>query len=303
MTTDVHCATGFGLRWRSDIALDEFDPEPCLPGGEPTDVAVHRVAEFVPREALRNVNRGQVYADGIRFAWKDEAAFDMVDGVRVAYLPGARWQGSLPSAFYSTVAALTLAWRGGMPFHGCAVELGGRAVLIVGASGAGKSSLTAGLIGLGLRFVADDLAAVRVDPGEQVQLFRGRPAMRQHPDTAASLDAAVRVPIPGDPRGKWLVRPRARTPEPALPLAGMLVLADGPPIEDAGTKLAALAAHLFRPRWLAALPNHAARRRDLMAIAAVVPAARFPAMATFDPGDQAARAQRALAAIEAMIGR
>ena len=125
--------------------------------------------------------------------------------------------------------------------------------------------------------------------------------MRQHRDTAARIDADLCQPIPDDLRGKWLVRPRARSSAIDLPLAGMLVLTHHPIPRDAGSKLALLSAHLFRPRWLAALPNHAAQRRDLLAIAATVPVDDFPAITTFDAQDQAARAHRALARIRTMI--
>jgi len=40
--------------------------------------------------------------------------------------------------------------------HGTAVAVGGRAALLVGASGAGKSALALSLIALGARLVADD---------------------------------------------------------------------------------------------------------------------------------------------------
>jgi energy-coupling factor transporter ATP-binding protein EcfA2 len=192
------------------------------------------------------------------------------------------------------------------------IEVDGQAVLIAGPSGAGKSSLTAGLLGIGARLVADDLSIVRVEAGRagagragagRIRAYRGRPTMRQHRDTAARIDADLRQPIPDDLRGKWLVRPRARSSEIDLPLGGMLVLTHRPIARDAASKLALLSAQLFRPRWFAALPDQAARRRDLLAIAAAVPVDDFPAITMFDAQDQAARARHALARIRTMIAR
>jgi hypothetical protein len=312
-----HCATCFGLTWYSDIALDGFSQ--CLPAAEDTRsrVQVSRVATLADRGAGRPLNRGRLYADGIRFGWADEVVFDMINGARITYLPGPDWRGTLPFAFYSTLSALTLAWRGAIPFHAGMIEVDGQAVLIAGPSGAGKSSLTAGLLGIGARLVADDLAIVRVETGRVgagrvgagrveaggIRAYRGRPTMRQHRDTAARIDADLRQPIPDDLRGKWLVRPRARSSEIDLPLAGMLVLTHRPIARDAASKLALLSAQLFRPRWFAALPDQAARRRDLLAIAAAVPVDGFPAITMFDAQDQAARAHDALARIRTMIAR
>jgi ABC-type cobalamin/Fe3+-siderophores transport system ATPase subunit len=307
-----HHASAFGLTWHSDIALDGFDVvSPSRGEVQRTGIMrVRRVAALADRGPGRQLNRGRLYADGVRLGWGDEVVFDMIDGDRIDYLPGPGWQGSMPLTFYSSFAAITLAWRGAIPFHACMVEVDGHAVLIAGPSGAGKSSLTAGLLGIGARLFADDLAVVRVANGPigngrigngRIEAVRGRPTMRQHRDTAARIDADLCVPIAGDPRDKWLVRPRARADAAVLPLAGLLVLTDQPLVLDGRAKLALLAANLFRPRRLAALPNQAARKHDLLAIAATIPVAAFPAITTFDPRDQKDRADDALARIRTMI--
>lgn len=48
----------------------------------------------------------------------------------------------------------------GVIVHGAAVALAGRGVLILGASGSGKSALALRMIGLGARLVADDRVAL-----------------------------------------------------------------------------------------------------------------------------------------------
>lgn len=311
-----HYASAFGLTWHSDIALDGFDSVSSKGEAQRSaTIEVRCVDALADRGAGRPINRGRLYADGVRLGWGDDIVFDMIDGDRIEYLPGPDWRGSMPFTFYSSFAAVTLAWRGAIPFHACMVEVDGYAVLIAGRSGAGKSSLTAGLLGIGARLFADDLAAVRVENGHsgagsveakcveavRVKAVRGRPTMRQHRDTAARIDADLRMPIVGDARDKWLVRPRARADDAVLPLAGLLVLTDQPLVLDGPAKLGLLARHLFRPRRLAALPNQAARKRDLLAIAAAIPVATFPAITTFDPRDQESRADHAMARIRTMI--
>jgi hypothetical protein len=301
--THCHCATAFGIRWRADLPLTEFvqtrGGEAAPPLGE---VEVRRIASPVERRPLRSVNRGFVYADGIRLDWKSEAMFDMFDGERVDYCPGERWRGALPSSFYSTVAALTLAWRGAVPLHASAVEIGGRAALIAGPSGAGKSSLTTRLIALGARFIADDLSVVRMrSGGYPIDLFPGRPAIRLHADSAALLSAHSCEPATGDARGKWLLRPVEQTSRPSLPLGAILLLERNRGSSLAGGGLAALASNLFRPKWLAALPNHASIKRDLLRIAASVPIRTFQAIETFDPLDEVRRGEQAMTLLEAAL--
>ena len=301
--TAPYRARAFGQGWQADLPLAAFDTaEQDAPGGS-GDIGVHRVAALPARPVLSRSDRGEVYADGFRLWWQDHAVFDMTDGRRIAYLPGSAWDGALPAAFYATVTALTLAWRGALPFHACAIELDGRAVLIAGRSGTGKSSLVAGLLGLGARFVADDLTVVRLSDAGAPAVFRGRPGMRLHRDTAARVEATMRMPVAGDPRGKWLVRPHARTAHEMLPLDAILLLeGDAAPV-TAVARIQLMGQNLFRPRWLAALPDHARRGRDLLSIAAATPLARFPAIAAFGAQPQAARARAALTCIEALIGR
>lgn len=56
--------------------------------------------------------------------------------------------------------------------HAAAVEKDGRSVIIPGAPGAGKSTLTAALIHRGWRLLSDELALIRLDSGTIVPLAR-----------------------------------------------------------------------------------------------------------------------------------
>jgi len=53
-----------------------------------------------------------------------------------------------------------------MLIHGTAVAVDGRGLLIIGASGAGKSSLALQLMSMGARLVADDRVMVRAANGQ-----------------------------------------------------------------------------------------------------------------------------------------
>ena len=305
MTTDLsHRASAFGLDWRSDIALPGFDPGPAPPGA--AEISVHRLDALPGRPGARPINRGFVHDDGIRFGWDDEVVFDMTGGERIGYLPGPGWTGVMPATFYSTVAALTAAWRGLLPLHACAVELDGRALLIAGAGGAGKSTLTAGLIAAGAGLVADDLVVVRAEQGRVAGrnvVLSGRPTIRLHPETAAALDTLDAWPVPEDPRGKWLAAPRARSTAAELDLAAVLILGDGideGPAPAQGAMLR-LFPHLFRRQWIDALPMRQAVLRDLLRVSVRVPVLGFPAQDGVTAADRARRAAQAIALVRARL--
>lgn len=294
----LHLSTAFGLRWGSDLPLDHFAPLDATSATAP-DIRVSRVAALADRAALAAVRRGHVYADGTRFPWEREAVFDGWNGNRVDYLPGPGWKGALPHAFYGTVAAHILAWRGMIPLHACAVEIGGRAVLVAGTGGAGKSSLMAGLLARGAALVSDDLTALAIRDGV-AQVLPGRTTIRLGDAVAAWTQGEQCAPPSPATRGKHVIRPAARTQADRLPLAALLVLGETPGVLPPAMRARAFATHLFRPAWLAALPGRRERQQALLTLAAQVPVIGFPARAGEGEREHFARADRARALIESL---
>lgn len=292
-----HHATAYGLRWASDVPLVQFAAADAMPAGAP-DVTVECVTALPPRTPLRPVRAGAVFADGTRFPWRREAVFDMIDGRRVACLPGPTWDG-MPHAFYGTVVAHLLAWRGIVPFHACAVEIDGRGVLIAGTAGAGKSSLAAGLVGAGAALISDDLSAVAPDAAGGAALLPGRTTIRLDPQVAAWSPGAV-LDLPArDRNGKRVLCPPVSR-NASVPLAGMIALGLSPGPLAPLDRARFLARHLFRPAWLAAMPNHHARQRALLLLAAQLPVHGFAAIAGGGEAAHRDRAQAALALARAL---
>lgn len=279
MSSETRCiSSAYGLVWDSDIALIQFAE---AAGGRMPDILVRRSAALARRDCGTTVSAGVLFADGTRFPWRDQATFDMFDGQRVDYLPGAGWRGAMPHAFYATVVAHLLAWRGLIPMHACAVAVDGRAVLIAGSAGAGKSSLAAGMVAAGALMLSDDLSAVRFDPGEgrNPVVLPGRTTIRLGP-IVAGWTAGTALELPAtDTRGKHVLSLPMSAPAVPVPLAGVIALGHEPralaPVDAARF----LARHLFRPVWLAALPYHPERQRALLSLAAFLPVVGFPAVA------------------------
>lgn len=262
-------ARSFGLLWQSDIELEHF--ESIVVSGKNAEMVVCEVTQLKQRDAVEQINRGFVYTDGFRFEWNDIVTFDMFGGNRIDYCAGPKWSGTLPWPFYSTVTALALAWRGGVPFHGCAVAISGQGVLICGESGAGKSSLTAALVAEGAQFISDDLTAVLPDSeGHGWSLVKGRPGIRLFPSIGRWFFGDDVTPLPDDPRHKVIASPASTPNESPVPLRHIVFLSGPEKTLSTINGFTLLRKNLFRPNWLSKLPGIAAIRiavRDISASA------------------------------------
>jgi hypothetical protein len=293
-------ALAFGLVWQADLALEIFTA--VVDHTTTPDIVVKRVAALSRRIPTFEVNGGVVCDDGFRLAWKDEVVFDMFDGNRIDYVPGPDWRGALPISFYSTVAALTVAWRGHVPIHGSAVEIEGRAVLVCGTGGAGKSTVTAGLIEQGAHFISDDLSVVAWSQahGRHV-VFPGRPTLRLYPATAGWLNHTEILPFNNDPRGKLLVRPLRRTSLSEIPLTGLLWIGPrGDPVAKAES-YEVLKAQVFRPRWMAKLIKPEMLKRSLLDIARAIHMTRMMSVDLREREVFQSRTREALTLIRSML--
>lgn len=285
----------FGLDWHSDLVLDQFDP--ADPPGDGSGIAV-RLVTRLPDRPLRLISpRMELAVDGFRFCWNDEAVFDARAGKGVSVMPGPAWTGSLPAAFYSTVTATLLAWQGMVPMHMSSVVHGGRAWLIAGAGGAGKSTLTAELVATGAQFLADDLSVLTAEEG-QLLVTRGRPTIRLYPPAARLIESLETRPVPDDARGKLLVWPQQRAPEQAYPIGGIIVLAEPDRPADATNTRQLLSGSLFRPRIMSRTPAGLRIMRHVADLSATRPVSVIPALAFPDPAQREARLGQVLAFLQ-----
>lgn len=280
----------FGLDWHSDIALEHFDSIPAPTSG--AAISVRQVSALPPRTFTNRIGRAEIGATGFRFNWNDEAVFDCHSGERIDWLAGRHWRGGLPASFYSSVAGLALASRGLLPLHASSIVVDGKAWLIAGKGGAGKSTLTADLLAMGSCFLADDLTVLAVKEAGQIVAFRGRPSIRLHPHTAERIDATDIVEVPEDPRGKLLVRPNARAEDRVFPVGGVILIGGEGLAEISRPQAAAIfGAMVFRPRICAKLPCNENRREKLSELARQVRLYRIPGTAGYSMTERAERAR------------
>ena len=206
MTLPSRDYTAYGLRVRSALALP-FRPWPGPPAGE-ADVTIRfgPIPAALPRPL--HTHTIQPIERGIRWEASPGAFLLHVPGLARYLVTAGRdvviesCGGSAPdvSAFLSgTVLAALLQQRGLVTFHAGAVATGTGAVLFVGKSGMGKSSLLAALSERGFAMLSDDVTAVEMDATGKLSALSAFPWTRLWADT---LDAMG-----------WKNRPQGRVKE------------------------------------------------------------------------------------------
>jgi len=295
----THRALAFGLQWDSDLPLHQFEG---AAGGAPADIIVRQVPSCVrAREVVAESGGAALCTDGVRFHAGREATFDTLGSSLIEWSPGEVWTGALPATFFGTLTALLMAWRGCVPLHGTAVEIGGSAVLICGASGVGKSTLGAGLIALGAKLISDDLSVLAFPRSDDVGLlYAGRPTLRLYPRTAEYLKATnASIDIKTVAGEKDIVLSPRVSPLAPIPLKTMIMLGSIHGAVAPTHKAALLQAQVFRPRWMAAIPGYKARRANILHAAQPLQVATMPALVVRDAETFIGCATAALERIEA----
>ena len=178
----------FGLTLASELELPELPP-----GDGPPDVTVRRGE--VPEELAEVKKRGVLYQAGpgrLLLKVRDVARFLVSDGrqIVVATEPEAE-EGSVRIFLYGSALGALLQQRGVLPLHASAIEADGRAIVLAGNSGEGKSTLAAAFHRAGYRVLADDVVAVH--PGDDgnggaPRAYPAYPILKLWPDALARLE-------------------------------------------------------------------------------------------------------------------
>lgn len=145
-----------------------------------------------------------------------------------------------------------LGQRGNLVLHGNVVRIGDHAMVCLGRSGVGKSTLAAAFLGRGYSVVADDVAAINAEgfvlPGiPRIRLWQNSAQVLQIATNGMErvLDDIDKFNIPIDVVG----------PHKALPIKWMFALevGDGPNIEflplSGFSKVPPLVGHAYRPEF------------------------------------------------------
>lgn len=163
-----------GWRLRSEIALPEL---PRLHDEGAVDVTI-RLDRLPPADAaiVATTPFLAVEAGGAcRLAIASVGRLLIRDGRQIIVEPaGSAESPELRMLLYGGALAVLCHQRSLLPLHAAGVEIAGRAVLLAGASGIGKSTLAAVLARRGHRVLADDIGVVDPAGGPAIRPFGAR---------------------------------------------------------------------------------------------------------------------------------
>lgn len=189
----------FGLSIMSEIVL----PAPLEPDGRCTpDVTVQAgplqdppgqgvdvaVVSRLLRLGFRAPDHWEVHATGLN-PMQRFTAIVRPGRVEVGWNAGVEVADLGRHILGIVVAAHTYISKG-VCLHGCAILMEERALLVLGASGRGKSTLAAALVADGGRLVSEELVVLGVDPGS---VLAGVPAVKVSPRAAGVLGLSGRA--------------------------------------------------------------------------------------------------------------
>lgn len=188
--------------------------------------------------------------------------------------------------------------EGKLALHGAAVELEGRAVLLLGRSGQGKSTLAAALCARGARLLSDDAIALEA-PAASGGAYEVVPFETDH-----WLDARSRRALGGSDDDAWKLPVRApRVADAKVPLVAMIELSFGesaaPEVHALGgvEAMAALVPQVAR----FVLDDAEVQRRELEVLGDLV--ARVPRAARLVRPRDLAALDAAVGAVVDLVGR
>ena len=263
----------YGLRIRSTLPL----PFPPWAGPADGEVAVEVDVGATPADLPAGAEK--------RPAWQGMpgrflsnragiARYFVADGRRIVVEPQGGNAAEIGALLIGPMLGALLQQRGIVTLHASSVATPAGAVLFLGRSGAGKSSILAALVKSGYAMMADDVTGVVVEDGRLLAI-PGFPRMRLLADSLANLGWRTSATKTSDGKRPFVAESFHPTP---LPLRACYVLAlsddvDHTAIAPLGARPALwwLSRHTYRRGRLRALGQQAGHFRAVCEVAARIP--------------------------------
>lgn len=181
--------TCYGWEIRSDLEFEYLREG----SGPPLLVEAERPPEGPPGELLREWVpplfpthvRLHAEGDGYRLWIEDAGWFGVDPGEPRVTVPVDGDPLRTEERVWGLPVLLCFLERGDVPLHAACVEIDGRAMLLAGPRGFGKTTLAAAFAGAGFRVLAEDLTCLR--PGPEPAVVPGPAMLRVRPDVADEI--------------------------------------------------------------------------------------------------------------------
>lgn len=206
----------FGLPLLSELQFPNLPTLEQPITTDPVEIQLRQQDDFrcyIPADLLSQPTGFHVTSQAAVVYLKNIGVFQIKDGTQVTIIPVPEAPpDQLRQAVTGIVMALLLHQRGQLVLHGSAVSIAGQAVVFLGDSGEGKSSMAAVLYAQGHDLLTDDLAAIELVAPPRVAIA-GTP-IKLHPQVAQTLE--LPTPKQSLPTGKHLysIEPPPAGPQP-----------------------------------------------------------------------------------------
>jgi hypothetical protein len=255
---DVNSYTAYGLRIHSSLPLPEL-----IAAQTTTPDVIIRLAKIAPPPSAKATERGPRWATPheIYLAFEGLGAVLAREGRELISDPAPGVEERMArELILGPGLGVLLHQRGFLVLHASAVAVGGQAVIFMGESGWGKSSVAATLYARGHGLIADDVVPVQTTGYPTVP--PAFPQLKVWPGVADYLRDGLPAADVGSDPGKHLLHAGRGFPKSSLPLACVYVLDEGDEVRLEPLRprdaLLELLRHSYAVRLLAATGTAAA---------------------------------------------
>jgi energy-coupling factor transporter ATP-binding protein EcfA2 len=174
----------FGFVLESDLQFSELEET----SGIAADIKIRKNEIEVPAEWLNNKGlRTKASKSEILIGVSDLVNFRIIEGKQFYYHPLKAFHFGKARLYILGIGfSAIIHQRGLLPLHASSLVKNGKALLICGESGAGKSTTAAALLQQGFRLLADDITVIRIS-GQNAFAYPGFPHMKLWPESAEML--------------------------------------------------------------------------------------------------------------------
>lgn len=215
----------YGLQVRSPVSLPFASPCMRAASGDVTvrfgDVPATLPTALHSRHGLCGLPEWEAAPGVFLFRSPGVAHYLVTEGRKILVQPRGGDDREIGKSLAGEVWWALLLQRGIVPFHGSAVAFEEGAVLFLGCSGVGKSSLLGALLKRGYAMLADDIAGVAPGADSRIQVLPAYPRLRLNADTLNAL--GWRKPPANEQSGKYL-GPVRRFHTSPLPIRALFLL-------------------------------------------------------------------------------
>jgi hypothetical protein len=226
----MHTYIAYGLRLESQIELPELAGTGAIPSHDPVPVSIceGNVPYDLP-DAITTVEGYRVCKDKALLILVGTARFLITEGTSITFTPEDGHEPSwLRIVLLSGALGILLHQRSLLPLHASAVVSNGFCIAFGGNTGAGKSTLAAGLNRQGLKLLAEDKLVLR-RAGTGWAAWPGIPFLHLFADSAQRGALSLEAQASTSPRaGKYIFLDSERFDQAPRPLK-VLYLVDWSP--------------------------------------------------------------------------